>query len=72
MADNKAVAEIFKEILKGLPEDKRKALYSKLKSLPEDQRQGFMETVVNKASKEKSPSEEIVKKPSEKKAPAPK
>ncbi len=72
MADNKAVAERFKEILKGLPEDKRKALYSKLKSLPEDQRQGFMETVVNKASKEKSTSKEIVKKPSEKKDPVPK
>ena len=66
MADNKAVAERFKEILKGLPEDKRKALYSKLKSLPEDQRQGFMETVIDKASKD------TVKKPSKKSSPAPK
>ena len=55
MTDNKAVTERFKEILKGLPEDKRKALYSKLKSLPEDQRQGFMETVVKKADGEKRP-----------------
>lgn len=63
MADNKAVTERFKEILKGLPEDKRKALYSKLKSLPEDQRQGFMETVVKKAQGEKRPEQ---KKPSSK------
>jgi N-acetylmuramoyl-L-alanine amidase len=54
MTDNRSVAERFKEILKGLPEDKRVALYSKLKSLPEDQRQGFMETVVNKADGEKN------------------
>ncbi len=84
MADNKAVTERFKEILKGLPEDKRKALYSKLKSLPEDQRQGFMETVVKKAEGEKqeakpAPSKKAPaaapstpKAPSKDKAPAPK
>lgn len=84
MTDNKAVAERFKEILKGLPEDKRKALYSKLKSLPEDQRQGFMETVVKKADGEKKtskpepsrkqerPAPSKPKPPVKEKAPAPK
>ena len=75
MADNQAVTERFKEILKGLPEDKRKALYSKLKSLPEDRRQGFMETVVKKAEGEKkdikpAPSKSVQPVASKPKAPA--
>lgn len=80
MTDNKAVAERFKEILKGLPEAKRKALYSKLKSLPEDQRQAFMETVVNKSEaskvnarqKQNSSKPESAKSDSGKNRPAPK